>query len=184
MALDPFASPEDYTTAYGATTARTEDDLNAASQAIRDDCGWHIWPLLEDQEITLDGDGTNLIRLRTLKLVGVSSLTERKRGRGQVAETVDPAELDWSEAGLIWHDSGRCWTPRPRGIVVTIDHGYEELPASIKQLTLTLARRAAYNSSGQIVIQRSVGARSESYAQDTTASEAEVNMLNPYRIVR
>lgn len=142
--LAPFASVSDYETIIGPSTARTESDLNAMSARIRGYCHWMIWPQAEET-ITLDGTGTHVLTLPTRYLVEIAELTETQRGTGQTAVTIDPADLEWSETGLVWKSDHSKWTRRARGVTAKITHGYAEVPADIQKLTLDLAVRASTN---------------------------------------
>ncbi len=98
----------------------TERLLAAALGLARRYCGWHVTPVLEDDEVTLDGTGTCLLVLPTLKVVELTSITE---------DGVDLAEGISQSArapGCLFKESGGLWTRGYSNIVVTYTHGYEE----------------------------------------------------------
>ena len=102
--------------------AETERQLDAAVAAARAYCGWHVTPVLVDQEITLDGPGTHLLVLPTLKLTDLSDVTE-----DEVALTL--TDLNWSARGLIQKKSGHWWSQMFGAIVVIFSHGYTSAAA-------------------------------------------------------
>lgn len=179
MSPPPFASVQDYIDTFGSSTPRTETDLDAASAELRRYAGWVIWPA-ETVDLIVDGPGTRVIQLPTSYLTAVTALSETPRGLNQTPRVITPGDLEWSVAGDVRHGDGRCWTRRARGIAVTFDHGYDEVPADLKLFVLNQARRAPSASSN--VQQVSVGARSESYRGEVTASEqALIQSFRRYR---
>ncbi|PPG36329.1 hypothetical protein [Rathayibacter sp. AY2B5] len=134
--ITAFATKEQMAArSLGAITATSHPYLDtalaAASALIREHCGWHI-AKVEELQVRLDGPGGDLLVLPTLRLVDLVSIVER-------GTTVDIATLDVSGLGLI---RGRRWTDRFGGIVATFTHGYDEVPATVADLTLQIAARA------------------------------------------
>lgn len=104
-----------------ANDPRLEALLAGASAAVRNYCGWHIAPVVED-DYTLDYDGGSLLILRTLRLVDVVSLSVQ-------GQSVDVEGLEWSHNGEVrllrkWQQSGRPFAGF-RAIEATIQHGYD-----------------------------------------------------------
>jgi hypothetical protein len=183
--LPPFATPNDYATNYGTVAARTDMDLFAASQLIRQFAGWQVWPQTTDTWI-VDGPGTDVLMLPTKNLVALTALSETLPGAGQQPVALDVTQLEWSATGMVWRTINldywrNMWTSRARGITVTATHGFPEVPMDIARLTLDLARRAALNPAGALVMTR-VGTRLESYgkAQTTGLLKEEQEILQPY----
>lgn len=173
MALLAFATVDDV-----RSTDRTAQDLDAASQVIRNYCGWHIFPELTES-LVLDGPGTPLLVLPTRRLLAVTALTETALGTGSSAVVVNVADLEIStRKGLVWHASRRCWTARASGIAITIRHGYPLPPPDVAQLAVSLASRLSANPQRLRRIQ--VGQRSEDYATDMLLT-AELAQLDAYR---
>lgn len=104
-----------------ASDDRTEQMLAAALAAARRWCGWHVSPVLDEQQITLDGPGGPELVLPTLHLVELVSLTEDD-------QAVDISELQVSTTGRIRKKSGEFWTSAYGGIVATITHGWDDVP--------------------------------------------------------
>lgn len=88
---------------------------------VRRECGWSVTPTVTDEEVTLDGPGSRLLVLPTLKLVALTAVSE-----GGVAVEVD--DLQWSARGLVRKTSGAPWSADYRAIVVTMTHGFDAAP--------------------------------------------------------
>ena len=172
--LPPFADPKDGISA---------EDISAASELIRNNLRWHLWPSMSTT-LVLDGTGNDVLSLPTLNLTAVTSVVETQRGAGQSPVTLTVAtDIDWSAAGLLWRVDGRCWTSKPRGVTVTFTHGLDDVPADVAQLTLTLAQRSAANP--RRLMQQTVGSRSEMYAAGSGGLLAdEMALLDRFRRVR
>jgi hypothetical protein len=179
--IEPFASPSDYETAFGASTARTVMDLDAASSVIRGVCRWHIFPAVTET-LVMDGPGTPVLMLPTQQLSALTALSETLRGSGETAMALDvDDDVEWSAAGLIWRHDRRCWTSRARGITATVTHGFAMAPHELVRLTLDVAKRAASNPAG---LRRSqVGQRAEDYGSPSSVPLLldEMSVLDPYR---
>lgn len=154
--LPPFATVEQleaYTKGkLRASDPRSLDALVAVSASIRQRAGWHVWPVLTDHALTLDGPGGPVLSIPTTRLLAVHSLFE-------VGRALDVEEdIDWSATGLVrkvagghldghYSVAGASWTRRYRKILATIDHGYEDVP-ELQQLTLQLTARALSSPMG------------------------------------
>lgn len=101
-------------------TAPTPQD--AARSAARRFCGWHVTPVREDHTVTLDGPGSPLLVLPTLRLVELTAVVED-------GVTLNVADLYVSKRGLVRKKSGGCWSSRYGSIVVTMTHGFPEVDA-------------------------------------------------------
>lgn len=149
-----------------------------ATGQIRDYCGWHITPSVTET-VTVDGPCSHVLTLPTLYLTAVSSVVEE-------GVTVSADEFDWSDSGYLRRR--RCtWTGKPRGIIVGITHGYEEVPPAVKaaalalaSLTQTPASAATSQSAGPYSIQ--LATRSDGSAGGAYMPEDVADMLAPYRI--
>lgn len=152
---------------YSATQA-----LDIASQAIRDHCGWAITQQAGAVE-TLDGSGGRSVWLKTKLLTAVTSVTELG-----ITLTVTSG-FDWTDTGQLIR-VGRCWTCRPRSVVVTYTHGYATVPDSVKGVCLALAGRRYQNP--ETLKSYTVGGVSESYAVGDTGyfTEDELRDLGAY----
>lgn len=151
---------------------------DAAAATIRGYCRWHIWPVVTET-VVLDGPGSGLLMLPTLRLLAVSAVSQTRRGRGQTAATLDvAADLEWSAAGMVWHVDGVPWSGRARGVSVTFTHGYAVAPPEVIQLAAALVKRAASNPARLKRMQ--VGQRSEDY-ETAGLLRDEMAVLDPYR---
>lgn len=99
----------------------TQRQLDAALAAARSYCGWHVSPVIEDVELTLDGTGDRLLVLPTLKLTELSEVSED-------GVEIDLEELHWSARGLIAKRGGTYWSSLFGSITVIFSHGYSSAP--------------------------------------------------------
>ncbi|MFC9966333.1 hypothetical protein ACFVH4_19060 [Nocardia ignorata] len=106
--------------------------LEVATSLIRDHCGWHISPSLT-VTVTLDPTHHPILMLPTTYLTAVATVTE-------LGELVPAADYDWSEKGYLTRRFGR-WGWRPRSVMVTMTHGYPEIPPEVKAVALGIATR-------------------------------------------
>lgn len=104
-------------------TAPTPQD--AARSAARRFCGWHVTPVLEDDEVTIDGPGSLLLVLPTLRLVELSGVVE-----DGVALDVE-TDLYVSTRGLVRKRSGAYWSHQYGAITVTMTHGFTDDPEEL-----------------------------------------------------
>lgn len=125
----PLATDEEYRAIIG--TDPPAGLLDAVSAQIRKYCGWHIAPARVDT-LTVDGSGGHYLLLPTAHLVDVVAISN-----GGAA--LDPLDVEWSEAGLVRR---ACrWTDKLRGIVITIQHGWD--PADITDIAMQAVLIAA-----------------------------------------
>jgi hypothetical protein len=96
---------------------------------VRAFCGWHIAPEVTET-VTLDGPGSSLVVLPTLRLVDLVSITD------DGVEVVDP---EWSRSGMVRR---YCWTRKFRGVVAEMTHGFEEWPAELLTVMAEMASTA------------------------------------------
>lgn len=102
------------------TDSRTNLLLAGALAAARAYCGWHVIPEVE-ATVTIDGPGSPLLVLPTLRLVDLTELSED-------GTTVDLASVEWSGRGLVRKATRGCWTGKYRGITAAINHGFATAP--------------------------------------------------------
>lgn len=152
-----------------STLASTEADrLFEAESFVRSECGWHIAPS-RSETVTVDGSGTHTLALRTLHLTDVTAVTED-------GETVNLADIEWSEAGFLVRDT--FWTRKRRGVTVEITHGYDTVPAEVTGLVKAIAQRAVDNPGARVRTQD--GPFSDVFAEGLTDHEKAV--LDRYRL--
>jgi hypothetical protein len=144
--LPPLASPaqlEAYTKGkVKAADLRVPDALAAVSRSIRRRAGWHIFPVVNAHTLVLDGPGGTVLSLPTLKLVNLTAITEA----GKVLDPVAGVDVS-RETGLVKKTDGSSWTTRYGQVVVTMDHGEEEVP-DLANLALKLAARGLASPMG------------------------------------
>ena len=99
-------------------TAPSQQDV--ARSAARRLCGWHVTPVREDHVLTLDGPGSPLLVLPTLRLVELTSVVENG------VEFDVTTDLHWSQRGLVRKRSGARWSGDYGSIVVTMTHGFDD----------------------------------------------------------
>lgn len=149
--------------------------LDSALAAVRRWCGWHVAPLRQDV-VTIDGPGSQLLRLPSLCVAGLSAVTED-------GVEVDPESLEWSRIGLVRKKSGGFWTPRFQGITVTMSHGFADA-ADFESAVLSVADRRSQAADGGAPTV--VGPFRWGKTDDTDAefTAAERSILEQYRLER
>jgi hypothetical protein len=151
-------------------------DLAAAEAAVRKYCGWHIAPVIT-QDLVLDGSGTASLFIKSLRVVDITA-----------AEcdgvTLDPATLEWSEAGFV---RASCrWPDKLRAVKLTVRHGFDEAP-DVVAIVRAIAARASASPTG--VVREQAGAVSLSMSLTAPGvsggvvlMDHERRMLDNYRI--
>lgn len=154
------------------------DPVAAATQLIRDYCGWHVAPVQEDT-FTLDGTGTDTILLPSRRVVDVTSVSVR-------GEVLPDASYEWSAIGALRRLNGG-WPNAYRSVEVTLEHGFNDLSV-LADLVEALATRIRLDPSGMIARQN-VGTQSVSFGGRLAMGGgghglliAEKQMLAPYRL--
>lgn len=117
--------------------------LEWVSAVIRAYCGWHIAPVLTET-LHVDGEGSRHLWLPSLHVTGVAEVKNN-------GEVVDPDQYDWSESGYLELRCGHFST-RPRGIEVTLTHGYDTAPGDLVEATVSIASRSG--DTGGTVMER------------------------------
>lgn len=149
-------------------------DVQSASGAIRDLCGWHIAPVRTQTFVVDEPLGRPDVFLPTLRLVEITAVQV-----DGVDLTVDElAALDWSSQGYLSRGLGWRWPTRRRSVEITVRHGYARTPPNVAQVCMALAGRMASTPAG--LARRQVGQRSEEYLRGL--HESELATLAPYVI--
>lgn len=136
------------------TDELTKFFLAAATDAVRNYCGWHVFPVV-DRVIVLDGNGASEIILPTLRIENIVGVVEN-------GVTLTATDYEWSRAGMLRRSNYHRWTTRYRALTVSLRDGFnraDDLVATV----YSLAARAA--SSPQGAVQDSAGPFSFSAAQ-------------------
>lgn len=141
-AATPLATTTDYEDLIGPAPAGVDLDelLTKASKAIRRYCRWHIAPAI-DVTLTVDGSGALDLILPTLKLNSIAAVVED-------GTALSLAELEWTEMGWLRKPAGR-WTRKLRGVVASINHGFDEYD-DLTELACRVAARAAITPTGVV----------------------------------
>jgi hypothetical protein len=167
--------------------ALTEADATArAEAAVRAYCGWHVGPS-KTETFTLDGPGSPILLLPTLRVTDVLAVTES-------GTLVAPEDYEWSTTGVVRRTSGSHptatwgpgWTSRFRGVEVEAIHGYETLPLDVTAVIERLAARALEWSKGSALLSQ-VGQVSYATGEDGaplsgTLSSLDRAVLDRYRL--
>lgn len=149
-------------------------DVDSASAAVRDRCGWHIAPVVTQTFVVDEPLGRADIFLPTLRLVEVTAVTVEG-----IDLTVDElAALDWSSRGYLSRGGGWRWPARRRSVEITVRHGYPAAPASVAAVVLGLAKRMATTPAD--LVRQQVGQRSEEYLRGM--HQSDLDALAPYVI--
>jgi hypothetical protein len=155
-------------TADDPETARL---LALALKACRTYCGWHVTPVLTDDEVTLDGPGAPLLILPTMRLVELTAMTEQgvdvdlsfvyASARGSVRKMVGyPVNTSTSNDWWNWveyasptvypyfnYDLELYWAGGYSTITATMTHGYDDA-VDWQSAVLSYLNRASMNPTG------------------------------------
>lgn len=150
------------------------DPVAAATQAIRDYCGWHVAPV-EEETLTLDGTGTDTLLLPSRLVVGVTSVKVR-------GEELPKDSYEWSTIGAL-RRLGNIWPDSYRSIEVDIKHGFTDMSV-LADVVSSIAARAKLDPTGVLASQRAgtqyVGFHSGATGGGLMASEKD--RLAPYKL--
>lgn len=172
--MDPFATPQQMANrTQGAIAANhpfLEDELNAATEAIRRHCGWHI-ATQEDLHFRRTGPYHDQVWLPAMQITEIS---EAK---------VNGADLD-PDAIEFDHDTG--WTSmRGRSVSVKFTAGFTTVPADLVTLTLELTAAALGSPLG--ISREQAGGVSVTFSRTSGAlligpGGADLPRLAPYKL--
>lgn len=153
----------------------TVDALASALAAVRRFCGWHVTPVRTAQVVTVDGPGSRLLVLPTLRLTALTALVED-------GVTVDVDTLEWSSRGLV-RKEGQCWwTGRLGGITATISHGFDAAP-DWQAAVLSFADRSSLAGvGGRPTVVGPFQYGTEAMAAGSAFSAVERSLLEQYRL--
>lgn len=185
MTAEPLATTTDLA-AWLAGDGGTA--VAAAQSAVRDHCGWHIAPVLE-QTVEIDTQpGVGTLWLPTLRLVGVEEVALTAADPDD--EVILVVGVDYSvgvRLGVVVGAWSYFW-PRGFGAVrVKFAHGFDEVPASVKAVVTAVAARIQAAPTG--APSETVGPFSETHAPNADGTsggvaltEGERYALDPYVI--
>lgn len=179
--MEPILSASDFharTDCVFLDNPRIESALFAASQAVRNYCGWHICPSLE---CTAHPDGgSNVLRLPAGYVSEITKVTED-------GEELNEGQYEWRRDGLLRRAQFKRWSPRWDGIEVKYTAGYEA--SAVPDLTEAVcAITAGVLSVSAGVISESADGVSVSYSQSASSIAAGLTAqqkaaLEAYKVV-
>lgn len=177
--IDPIISVDKFNeltnNAYSGN-ARAAAAISAASQAIRNYCGWHITPALEC--VAHPVSGGKVLKLQAAYVSEVTSVME---------DGEDVSEYEWRSDGLIRKKNGTRWTDSWDGIAVEYAAGYAadavpdlvEAVCSIASGVLSVSPGIVSESADGVAISYSANASSIAAALTSQQKSA----LDPYKVV-
>jgi hypothetical protein len=200
------ADVETYTAGrLSAADPLTQLRLDAALAAARRYCGWHVTPVIEDDDILMDGPAGALLNLPTLRLVELTAMTEQgvdvdldfvhASQLGLVRKKVGyPTAVAGSEDWWNWieyanptvypyfnYDTELWWTGGYSTIEVTMTHGYDDAP-EWQAAVLSYLNRSAINPSG---LEETIGPfryTATTTVAGTAFTPTEIMLLDLYKL--
>lgn len=135
-----FATPTELQTHLGLaaiTTARAQTFLDQATEKIRTHCG-QVLSLVNDESITLDGNGSGVIWVPELPIVAIDSVTV-----DGLAVAASKYRV-YARRGMLKRTDGGTWgtTAVTSTVVIVYDHGHATIPDDLKGICLAAAGRA------------------------------------------
>ena len=180
--LTPIVSVASFNTMTGsvyATNPRVETALLAASQAIRNRCGWHISPSATCT--AYPNGGSNMLKLPAGYISGITSITED-------GAVIPDTDYSWRRDGLVKRKE-HMWTPNWGGLSVVYTAGYEagatpDLVEAVRAITEgVLAVSAGVTSESADGVTISYSANASSIANALVGTGSYDFMLAPYKVV-
>lgn len=155
----PIISRQDLSD-YLARDVTTDDGALAVVDASSEVCrsiAQQAFNKVEDEEITIDGPGTDVIILPELPVLGVSSLLDRN------GDEVDADRWALTGIGTLVRIQNDVWTKGRQNFTITYTHGYEDadIPRDVRMVALNLAARIFLQ--GPVVFE-TIGSRQVRYA--------------------
>ena len=136
----------------GAPPTSPQFWLDAATQAVRSYCGWHISPAVTET-VVLDGRGGRSLLLPSLHVGEITSVLN------DGVEVID--DVQFSESGILVLDCG-YWSCKFRSITITWTHGWPvDEVADLAGIISKLAGRAATAASN--ITRQNAGTQGVSY---------------------
>ena len=161
----------------GEPSDRITSALNAASQAIRNYCGWHICPAIECTANPVGG--AIVAKLPAGYVSSITSITEN-------GVTLASTDYQWRKDGLIKRAAPYAWSDAWDGIEAVYTAGYDsaalpdlaEAVCAIASGVLAVAPGVASESADGVSISYSASASSIAAA----LTSQQKNALEPYKL--
>lgn len=173
-------TPEDverYTSGrLGKDADETKRLLSAGLTAARRFCGWHVTGVREGDEVTVDGPGSPLLALPTLRLVELTGVVE-----SGVALDVG-MDLHVSSRGLVRKRSGARWSEHYGSITVTMNHGFADADDFNAAVLSFVDRASLAATGGRPNVIGPVQWPLEALANGSAFSVVERSLLEQYRL--
>lgn len=183
--MTSFAEPTDLPSALNDAD-RKQQALDRATDLIRGELDGQLITKVDDDTVTLSGDGRRLLQLPQIPVISVASVVVQL---GADRQTTLSEGVDY-----LVHGDGRLehlgygW-PRGWDVVVTYSHGYAEVPRDLMRLTAQLADRILDGSLRVRSVQETIGDKQTSitYLQPASGQAdpfdgADRKMLEKYRL--
>ncbi|MDX3199953.1 mobile element protein [Streptomyces scabiei] len=139
--------------------------LRAATRRFRGQVGHQVYPVTEDEEVTLNGNGRESILLPVWPTVTVTEVVL------EGVTLVDGTDYDWSHEGILRRLGCRVWPNKLRGLQVTYSHGSADRPEDVAEVVLERAEAAFTIPVG--VQSKAVGGQSVTFGAQAASGSTE-----------
>jgi len=172
-----------------ALTGRESFLVRAASEVVRDYCGWHIAPNISGTYDKLTIGSGGIIMLPSGFVTDVSSVTINSPGGDTVLDPV--TDYDWFRQGFIeaksplWrYGYGAVYGPYKAGLAtVSMTHGYTTCPLAVKSVIFELMEAADLENSGNVKSVQSASFRVQwGPLSGVSMTPSQVDRLSKYKI--
>lgn len=178
--LEPLLSVDEFIAMTGSTQeeAKIEAALLAASQAVRNYCGWHISPALEC--LAYPPGGTKVTRIPAGYVSSINAVREE-------GKTLTEGQYEWRRDGLLRRACFKNWSSRWEAIEVEYVAGYDiEAVPDLAEAVRSIAEGVIAVSAG--IVSETADGVSISYSQSASSIAASLTeqqkfALNHYKVV-
>lgn len=154
--------------------------LDTVEGTILGYCNRTSFAVVDDDEVTLDGSGSDVLLLPSYPVTAVAI-----HDRLLDVDLVDDVDFEWTSRGILRRLHGRKWSPRARAYEIVFTHGYATLPPVLKGVSLRIAARAVVNP--ESLTSEDAEGYSARFAIDdsrlATVSTADRRDLDPLKVV-
>lgn len=150
--------------------------LSSGLAAARRFCGWHVAAVRADDQVTIDGPGSPLLVLPTLRLIELVGVTE-------CGAALDVAnDLFVSARGLVRKRSGARWSGDYGAVVVTMTHGFDAADDFNAAVLSWVDRQSLAPTGGRPRVVGPFQYEAETMAAGSAFSVVERSLLEQYRL--